>query len=287
MPFKHLLSIFMLITAVLANPVHAEQNRLISTDSGVTELIFALGLEEDLIAVDVTSTLPDDFPELPNIGYHRRLSAEGLMSMEPTTVIGSQHMGPEPVINALKQAKVNLVQLPSAKTKEQLRDNILNLATALNKQERGSALLKTVDNQLAKLEQTNLSGEKVAFVLSMDDNKLRLAGKQTGGHSFIELMAADNVADFDNYRNVSAESLLAMQPTAIIVAGRDAETAVEKLMKANPILAHTPAGKRDTIVAVDGSSLVAGLSVSAIQEAIRLSKAIHNSTNTERQLNKK
>nr|WP_320134729.1 ABC transporter substrate-binding protein [uncultured Amphritea sp.] len=264
----------MLLTAVPLS-VYAEQPmRVISTDAGVTELMFALGLDKQLIAVDVTSQLPPDYPKLANIGYHRTLSAEGLLSLNPTVVIGSKHTGPENVLMALKQANVKFVPLNSAKTGQQLEDNILQLSAALNQADKGQALLASVNGKLAKIEQHHLAGERVAFLLAMDETKLRLAGRGTSGDAFIQLMKAENVAGFDNYRNISAESLLEMQPTIIIVAGRTADTAVPNLLAANAVLAHTPAGKQQRIVAVDGASLVVGLSVSAIDEAIRLTQQL-------------
>ncbi|MDX2422886.1 MAG: ABC transporter substrate-binding protein [Amphritea sp.] len=264
----------MLLTVVPLS-VYAEQPmRVISTDAGVTELMFALGLDKQLVAVDVTSQLPPDYPKLANIGYHRTLSAEGLLSLNPTVVIGSEHTGPENVLMALKQANVKFVPLNSAKTGQQLEDNILQLSAALNQADKGQALLASVNGKLAKIEQHHLAGERVAFLLAMDETKLRLAGRGTSGDAFIQLMKAENVAGFDNYRNISAESLLEMQPTIIIVAGRTADTAVPNLLAANAVLAHTPAGKQQRIVAVDGASLVVGLSVSAIDEAIRLTQQL-------------
>lgn len=265
-----------LLMAIPASVYAETQPRVISTDAGVTELLFALGMQDHLIAVDVTSQLPSDYPKLPNIGYHRTLSAEGLLSLNPSVVIGSEHTGPVSVMTALKQAKVKFVQLSSAQNSQQLADNVTTLSAALNQADRGRDLLQSVNHKLAKIARANLAGERVAFLLSMDDSKLRLAGKGTGGDSFVTLMKAANIAEFENYRNISAESLLQMQPSVIIVAGRDVDNAVDNLLAANPVLEYTPAGKYQRIAAVNGATLVAGLSVSAIDEAIRLTQQLSN-----------
>lgn len=248
----------------------SDEQRLISTDAGATELIFSLGLEQSLVAVDVTSQLPKGHQPLPNIGYHRNLSAEGLLSLEPSAVIGSEFMGPPPTVNALQQARVQLVRLPGAKTSTQLRNNIRDLAAALDQNKRGEQLLKHLDEQLNALEKSPLGGQKIAFLLSMDTAKLRLAGSGSSGAALINLLSGDNVAEFKNYQTVSAESLMAMQPDIILVAGKNTTTAVDDLLKVNPILLHSPAGLNGRIIAVDGSTLVAGLSVSAVDEALRL-----------------
>ncbi len=273
-----LASLQLLLLAVPMSAYAEDPLRVISTDAGVTELIFALGLDKSLVAVDVTSQLPEGYPALPNIGYHRTLSAEGLLSLNPTMVIGSEHTGPASVMTALRQAQVKFVKMDSARNIAQLRDNVLALSAALNQTEKGQALLSSVDKKLATIDQHYMAAERVAFLLSMDDSKLRLAGRGTSGDAFIHLLKADNVAEFDNYRNISAESLLEMQPEVIIVAGRTVQHAVQSLLEANPVLAHTPAGMQQRIVAIDGATLVAGLSVSALDEAIRLMQQLADAT---------
>lgn len=267
-----------LLISLNASLANSEPQRLISTDAGATELIFSLGLEQSLVAVDVTSQLPKGHQPLPNIGYHRNLSAEGLLSLEPTAVIGSEFMGPPPVVSALQQARVQLVRLPGAKTSAQLRSNISELATALQQRERGEALIQHLDQQLSALQQQPLNGQKIAFLLSMDTAKLRLAGAGSSGVALIDLLAGDSVAEFKNYQTVSAESLMAMQPDIILVAGKNTTTAVDELIAANPILLHSPAGLNHRIVAVDGSTLVAGLSVAAVGEALRLATLLNPQT---------
>lgn len=253
-------------------------HRLVSTDAGATELVVALGMQDQLVAIDVTSQLPDGSKDLPSVGYHRALSAEGLLGLQPSMVVGSEHMGPVAVVDALTKAGVTLVQLPSADSAEELRANVRQLSTALAMEEQGSALIAKLDAKLNQLAAKPLVNERVAFLLSMDPSKLRLAGKGTAGDALIGMLEASNVAGYNNYRNVSAESLLSMQPTMILVVGRESDAAVEDLVDANPLLKHIPAGQNNRIMSVDGGSLVAGLSVSAVDEALRINQAVFDKT---------
>ena len=79
----------------------AEPKRLVSADAGATNMIVALGLADSLVAVDVTSPASGDLAELPRIGYHRNLSAEGLLSLSPTHLVGTDHMGPDTTLSVL------------------------------------------------------------------------------------------------------------------------------------------------------------------------------------------
>ncbi|GAA5214117.1 hemin ABC transporter substrate-binding protein [Corallincola platygyrae] len=258
-----------------ANDDASAAHRLVSTDASATELLLALGMQEQLVAIDVTSKLPSGSKKLPSVGYHRALSAEGLLGLKPTMVVGSEHMGPVAVVDALNKAEVTLVQLPIADSAADLKRNIDQLASALALESKGQNLIAKLDAKLAELAAKPLSQERIAFLLAMDPSKLRLAGAGTAGNALIDMLDATNVADYNNYRNVSAESLLSMQPTMILVVGRDSDAAVAELVKANPLLKHTPAGQNDRIMAVEGGSLVAGLSVSAVDEALRINQTMH------------
>ena len=267
--------------SLLAAPSHADNSRpatprLISTDAFVTELLFALNADQHLIAVDVTSKLPADYRPLANIGYHRTLSAEGILNLQPTQVIGSEHIGPPAVLSALKQASVEVLKLPSALSSEQLRSNINTLAKVVDRKDNAQQILAQMDVQLKLLQQHTLANQRIAFLLSMDPSRLRLAGSNTSGDALIGLTQGSNVATFNNYRSVSAESLLALAPDIIFVAGRSADSAVDELLSANPILKHTPAGKNGNIITVDGRTLIAGLSPAAVNEALALVKRIKN-----------
>jgi iron complex transport system substrate-binding protein len=267
----------MVMNAVAASPESNSGHRIISTDAAVTNLLFEFDQQNSLIAVDVTSQLPKGFKVLPNIGYHRNLSAEGLLSLKPSIVIGSEMMGPENVMKALTQAGIPFLQLPTAKTIDALKMNINQVAQKLNAKERSKQLTQWIDEQAGRLKKQSLKGERIAFLLSMDPSKLRLAGKGTNGDALINLLGAENISDFESYRNVSAESLLAMNPTVILVAGRSPSEAVEELLKAQTSLKYSAAVQTKKIKGIDGRSLVAGLSVAALKEALSISQYINTS----------
>jgi iron complex transport system substrate-binding protein len=243
----------------------AEQ-RIISVDANSTALLLALGLQEQLVAIDVTSQLPEGMAKLPSIGYHRTLSAEGLLALKPSLVIGSDVMGPANTLHALRSAGVDILQLPSAGSLQGLMDNVTNLAAATDTASAGAALKQQLEQSQQLLQQQAMAGTRIAFLLTMEGSKLRMAGSGTGGDALIQLMGASNAADFINYRNVSAESLLAINPDVILIAGRNPATAMETLLAAQPALKYSQA----RVVAIDSSTIVAGVSEAAVNEALRL-----------------
>lgn len=121
--------------------------RIVSIGSAVTDLVVALGGTSQLVAVDSTSEVPDS-AHVKTLGYQRQLSAEGILSVKPTLVIGSDEMGPPEAIRYLRQANVPVITLSSKATLAALQDNIKHVAQLLGHPKRGEALIKKIDTQL-------------------------------------------------------------------------------------------------------------------------------------------
>ena len=88
--------------------VEAPAQRLVSLSKQYSEIIYALGAQQDLVAVDLSSTYPPQIKSLPTVGYHRALTAEGILSVRPTLVLHDDNVGPEQVLQQLRQLKVPL-----------------------------------------------------------------------------------------------------------------------------------------------------------------------------------
>lgn len=281
----HRLYLILILTFTLfSSGTHAEalvnnQHRIISTDAGVTDVLMALGMGSSLVGIDATSVLPPEVAndQVANLGYHRMLPAEGLLSLNPDLIIGSEHMGPPETIAAIKKADLILEQLPVAKDEKTLKDNIEAISALVDKKAQAQALLDHIDSTMAVVQQQQLSaGTKVAFLLQLEGRGLRLAGKNTTGEDIITLLGGSNIADHNSYQSVSAEALLSLEPDVIIVAGRDAsQSSAAVLLKNNPLLQHTPAAQQQKIIDVDGRLLVAGISLSAVDALVAMAKQLH------------
>ena len=133
--------------------------RIISAGAAVTELIIALEQQDKLVAVDVTSQLPSDLV-LPKIGYHRQLSAEGLLALGADQLIGSDEMGPDAALDQLKSAGVSVDIVNTKATAAGLLERIDEIAELTDAQPQAAALKVQVKNQLQSLSQQPQACEK-------------------------------------------------------------------------------------------------------------------------------
>ncbi|ALM72841.1 heme/hemin ABC transporter substrate-binding protein [Vibrio vulnificus] len=271
---------FALLSTALSMPLQAAQERIISAGSAVTELILALHAEQSLIAVDVTSQLPDG-QQLPKIGYHRRLSAEGLLALSPTKLIGSDEMGPAPVLQQLKSTGVDIEVVNTQANVDGLKARIDQIAAILNKPQEAQQLKSLVDQQVQSLKanQPTNQKKKVLFLLIHEGRAANVAGTDTTPDAIINLAGAINPAadKITAYKPLSSESMVEMQPDVILVSGRSFEKlgGPDAIIKMMPLLAATPAGQNKQIMTIDGAALVGGLGLKSLTEAKRLNQLLY------------
>lgn len=266
------------LSAVAATAMANE--RIISAGSAVTELILALEQQNQLVAVDVTSELPQDL-KLPKIGYHRRLSSEGLMALNPTRLIGSDEMGPETSLSQLKTAGVEVDIVNTLPTPEGLLERIDEIAALTDSQKNAEALKAEVNQQISSLEKNKAKtkeAKKVLFLLIHEGRPANVAGASTTPNAIIELAGGINPAasKLDSYKPLSTEAMVEMQPDVILVSGRSYEKmgGADAILAKMPLLAATPAGQSKNIITVDGHALVGGLGLKSLSEAERLSQIL-------------
>ena len=271
--------LIILLVACWAGSAQAEvdQSRIASVDANATEILLSFDLADHLVAVDMTSQPLLKGHQLPDLGYHRALSPEGLLSTEPTLVIGSSHMGPPAVVETLQTTDIKLIRLPAAADVAGLLANIAQLGQVLDKDAAAETLAARIQQQVDTIANAYQGQSlRMIFLLDFTGRGLSKAGTGTTGAALVSLLGGQNLANYAGYKNVSMEALLELNPDVILVGSRDVSVdAAAALLADNPLLAHTSAGAHKRLLTVDASVMVAGVSPGVVDEAERLSQLIY------------
>ncbi|MFG6247777.1 heme/hemin ABC transporter substrate-binding protein, partial [Vibrio diabolicus] len=218
----------------------------------------------------------------PKVGYHRRLSAEGLLTLRPTKVIGSDEMGPKTALNQLKAAGVDVEIVNTDANVDGLYQRIDQIANLMNRQAKAEDLKQDVKAQVQALnanQPAQAQKKKVLFLLIHEGRPANVAGSETTPDAIIQLAGGLNPAadQLSSYKPLSTEAMVEMQPDVILVSGRSYETlgGADAILKAMPLLAATPAGMNKNIITIDGHALVGGLGLKSLAEAERLNALLY------------
>lgn len=239
-----------------------EIERIVSVGGAITEIVFALGAGNKVVAVDTTSCYPlQATAALPKVGYLRTLATEGLLSMKPDLILLDADAGPADVLDQLKRLGAPVVHFTERPSAQSVADKILFVGTALKQADKAAGIAATFRHDLATVAASVkllLQRPRVLFLMNAGTTGLRGAGSGTAAAEMITLAGGRNAfAQSAGYKTISAEAALIADPEAIVMmsqtldelGGRDG---VAKL----PVLAKTKAAQEGRIFGFDGNYLL-------------------------------
>ena len=232
--------------------------RIVCMDGVTTEILFALGVGEKVVGRDDSSYYPPEAQRLPSVGYQFRLSAEGILSLKPTLVIGREDVRPKEVVEQLERAGVAVVLVPATPSVEGAKAKIRTVAQAVGRVEQGEALVRALERDLLLLKafqaQHAPKGRlKALFLYLRSPGTTYVCGEGSTPVGVMALAGLDNAAQgIRECKPMTAESVVAARPEVIVVFKKGLESVggLEGLLKL-PGVAQTPAGEKRKVVTMD------------------------------------
>ncbi len=256
----------------------AEPTRMVTLGAGVTETVFALGLGDQVVGVDVSSMYPQAALRKPKVGYVRQTTAEGIASLKPSLVLASAILGPATIPDQLKAAGLRLELVPAARSIDDAVTRIKTVGALLNKTPEAEALAKSVQDKVAeaKAHSKGRTPARVLFIFVHGGTSMQVSGTGTAANAMIEAAGAQNaVSEFKGYKSLSAEALLAAKPDFILATTRSLKAiGGTKGLWASPGVAMTPAGKNQALIVMDDLMLM-GFGPRTGDALLELTRAIY------------
>ncbi|MXY93462.1 MAG: hemin ABC transporter substrate-binding protein [Caldilineaceae bacterium SB0664_bin_27] len=244
------------------NPVVVDDlSRIITLGGTVTEIVFALGSGDNVVAVDSSSSYPAQVGDLPQVGYQRRLSAEGVLALDPSLILATTEAGPSEAVQHFRDAGVDVLLLESDDSVEGVAEKIRGFAKALGREAEGESLVVQLEADLAQARayvQSAESQPRVLFIYARGAGAVSVAGQNTGAQTMTQLAGGENAIEgFEGYRPLTAEAALAAAPDVILMftSGLQSLGGQDGLLEL-PGIAQTPAAQHGRIVAMDGLYLL-------------------------------
>jgi iron complex transport system substrate-binding protein len=245
---RSFLFIFIFVLNLSAN------ERIVSLSPSITEIIYALGAGEELVATSSYSLHPKEAQKLPIVGGYESPHIEKIISHAPTLVVGQTYN--QKSLEGLKHFHIQTLPL-KLKTIKDIINSIALLGKALNKTQEANSLITNINNTLKSIEKTT-KPHSVMIVFGLKEDLrsgIYIAGKNIFFDDIITQSANTNVYT-DNTTNqpvLNYENVIALNPDQIIILHSHATGAnvdVEKALKAWYAL-PTNASKNKKISVVD------------------------------------
>lgn len=235
----------------------AEGTRLVTLFGDLTEIVYALGVEQYLVARDTSSVYPAATEELPNLGFAGALNAEAILAMEPTLVIGTDMAGPPGVLEQLREAGVEVVLLEELNGLDAAQIKIRVVGEALGIPQTAEALALDVERRLAEVMAGAAEIERPLRVLHVYVRRggvQLVSGAGNRAQAIIEAAGGLDAAaeiGIEGWQPLTPEALVAIDPEVYLVMdlGLGVVGGIEGLLEI-PGMAETQAGRARRVISM-------------------------------------
>jgi len=249
-------------------PTESKDARYVVISPIYSEIIWALGAQDKVVGVDLSTTYPPEVKKVQTVGYHRALSAEGILSLHPTAIIHDNNIGPPQVVQQLQQLNIPMKTFTAKNdsfdgTKALIRE----MGAYLHKEARTEELCNTLDTQraasLEKVKQYSDHPRVAVIHFGRASNVYLVVGKGGGGDGggvsqMIELAGGQmSVENKGMQRMESPEIIAQANPDVILLTdyGYDRLGGSLDQIKALPGVATSEAAKHNRIYRIEENVL--------------------------------
>lgn len=236
-----------------SSEVTISNERIVSLNGAVSEILVALGQQNQIVGVDVTSTYPADLAKTATQLEHvNKINIEALLALKPTIVYVLKKELNENLEKQLTDAGIKLIVIDQDYSIDGAKKLIEEVATPLQIQDYNK-LYSKIDNDLEKIIPLKTK-PKVLFIYARGAGNLFVAGTDTPIQSIIELAGGENaVKGFSDFKPLTPEAILTSNPDYILLF----DTGLQSLGGINGVLniegiKQTTAGKNNKIISMDG-----------------------------------
>lgn len=237
-------------------------DRIVVAGGVITEVIYALGLQDRVVGIDSTSQFPPQaLKEKANVGYVRALSAEGVLSLKPTMIMLIDGAGPPDAVSLLNESGVKIARIADGLTPEGVTSKIAAIGASIGAgapAERLAAQTKARFDELATLRSGLAKKKRILFLLSLQNGRAMVGGRNSSADGIIALAGGFNVADaIEGYKPMTDEAIAAAAPDMVLMMrNSSAHNTTPDELFAMPAFAQVPAASNKRLVHMDGLYLL-------------------------------
>ncbi|HEX5313623.1 MAG TPA: ABC transporter substrate-binding protein [Gammaproteobacteria bacterium] len=239
-------------------------DRVVCVSKQINEFIYDIGAENHLVAHDLTSVYPPQITKLPSVGYHRALSAEGIISMHPSVFLTDGNVGPQAVLDQLRKVGIPVKVMDPGETMEQSQQLMLRLGRYFDREKAAETIVAKWRRGMAQVKQESRrwAGKPRPRVLMIHfgqiiNNYLAVTSGTPAGQ-IIEWAGGVNAVSAKGGMVRLTPELIAESKPDVIIANNVAfdRFGSAKKFEQLPGVALTPAGKSGRIYMIPEQAII-------------------------------
>jgi len=193
--------------------------RIISLAPNITEILFALGMDEAIVGVTLNCNYPEKAKEKVAVGSYIRVDFERILSLKPDLVIATGAGNTRDMVNRLERLGIPTYVIFPKKFDDVLQ-SILHLGQLLRREEKALSIIQEMKERKQKVIEKTKSLPRPRVFLQIGESPMVTVGKGSFADDLIRLAGGENIAGEERqmYPRFGREEVLRRSPEVIIIS---------------------------------------------------------------------
>ena len=240
-------------------PLPNRADRIVSLAPNITEILFAIGLGDEIAGVTLDSDYPPDAAKKPKVGTFWQPDIEAVVAARPDLVITLGFEQQKNLAERLRRIGYNSLTLNIEKVSD-LFDAIERIGAATGRQRQANELICRIRTKFQGLASMVGAGPKVRVLWVVQREPLRVAGRDTFVNEMIELAGGENAIGptVHKYPPIGSEQVVACNADVIIESAmgrKDIESQRERALQHWSKFKHLPAVASRRVFVIPGDTV--------------------------------
>lgn len=248
--------LLLLLTSSLYSSTDAQTknlNRIVTVGSVLTEIICELGHCDEIVATDQTSVYPPRMNNLPSVGYRTGISAEGILSQNPSLIFLTKKYVRDELPDQLKSSGVAVYEFDGPYSYEATKALITEVAKILKEENKGKELIRKMESELSEVNallKKTTARPKVLFIYARGEGTQMVAGKETFSENLILMAGGTPATDVTGFKPINTEAMIVANPDYLLFSDSGLESlgGVDGALQIQGVDQTTAGNKRNIIV---------------------------------------
>ena len=228
--------------------------RIISLAPSITEILFALGLDEEVAAITNFCDYPEAVLNKPRIGGFVNPDIEKIVSLRPDLIIGIRDGNRIDTVHRLNDSGFP-VYLIDPKGFDGVMRTIKNIGDVVGREKESRKMIKEMVNKRENITTLTQSLSKPKVFFQLGDAPMVTVGKGTLADDLIRLAGGRSISENESvsYPVYSIETVLLKAPEIIIMTSMDSRKNSPHLVKKWESWKSIPAVRMNMIYVIDSN----------------------------------
>ena len=230
--------------------------RIVSLAPNITEILFSLGLDEEIVGVSIHCNFPEKAKSKPRVGSYISLDFEKITSLNPDLIIATGAGNTRDMVERLgKLGFPTYVIYP--KNFDDILKSIIHIGQVVNREKEAKQITEGMKKRSQRVIELTKGLPRPKVFIQISDAPMVTVGKGSFADDLIRLAGGENIAGKEKevYPRFGMEEILKRSPEVIVISSMNPKGDYQKILQEWNRWKTIPAVKNGRIHLIDSDLL--------------------------------